>query len=740
MTGDTDRHNAAARQRFCAGDRLAVLLPLPLSRPYDYLVPAGLEASPGDFVQVSLGTRRLPAVVWGEGASSIDAGKLKSLEAVLPAPPLPEVSLRFVEWVAQYTVQPQGAVLRMVMSIPEALTPALPKWALRRAAQWHEGKLSPARTRVLAVLADGTPRSSSSIARAAGCGQSVVHHLLAAGALERVEIDPAPRPLPDGNRAGRALSGPQSAIAAALRGCVGNGFAVELLDGVPGAGKTDVYFEAVAETLSRDLQVLVLLPEISLGIQWRERFRTRFGVPPREWHSDLGRAERRQTWRAVAEGKEPAIVGTRSALFLPFPKLGLIIVDEEHDSSFKQEDGVAYHARDMAVVRARLGSIPCVLVSATPSLETVINVRSGRYREHVLQDRATGSLPPITEVVDLRRDRPPRDAFVAPTLRQALKETIAGGRQALLFLNRRGYAPLTLCRCCGHRLRCGSCSAWLVEHRLLGLLQCHYCGDRRPMLRTCPHCGAGDGLVPCGPGVERLAEEIASFAPEARTVLATSDTCSSPAAADALMRLIERHEVDLIIGTQLVSKGHHFPLLTLVGVVDADAGLGGGDLRAAERTFQLLYQVGGRAGREPDGEGRVGRVLLQTAMPQNPVIAALASGDRARFLAAEMGDRREAGMPPFGRLAALIVSARDETQVENAARSLAQAAPLTEGVRILGPAPPPLALLRGRHRRRLLAIADRQFRLSPWIRSWVEKVQLPSSTRLQIDIDPQTFL
>lgn len=719
---------------------MAVLLPLPLSCPYDYLVPAGLEAGPGDFVQVSLGTRRLPAVVWGEGTSSIDAGKLKSLEAVLPAPPLPELSRRFVEWVAQYTVQPQGAVLRMVMSVPEALTPVSPKWAFRRAVHWREGKLSPARTRVLAVLADGTPRSSSEIARAAGCGESVVRHLLAAGALERVEIDAAPRQLPDGKRPGRTLSGPQSAVAAALRGCVGNGFAVELLDGVPGAGKTDVYFEAVAEALSRDLQVLVLLPEISLGIQWRERFQARFGVPPREWHSDLGRAERRQTWRAVAEGKEPVIVGTRSALFLPFPKLGLIIVDEEHDSSFKQEDGVAYHARDMAVVRSRLGSIPCVLVSATPSLETVINVRSGRYREHILQDRATGSLPPIIEVVDLRRDQPPGDAFVAPTLREALKETIAGGRQALLFLNRRGYAPLTLCRCCGHRLRCGSCSAWLVEHRLLGLLQCHYCGYRRPLLRTCPQCGAADALVPCGPGVERLAEEIASFAPEARTVLATSDTCSSPAAADALMRLIERHEVDLIIGTQLVSKGHHFPLLTLVGVVDADAGLGGGDLRAAERTFQLLYQVGGRAGREPDGEGRVGRVLLQTAMPQNPVIAALASGDRARFLAAEMDDRRETGMPPFGRLAALIVSARDETQAEKAARSLAQAAPLTEGVRILGPAPAPLALLRGRHRRRLLAIAARQFRLSPWIRNWVEKVQLPSSIRLQIDIDPQSFL
>jgi primosomal protein N' (replication factor Y) len=664
---------------------------------------------------------------------------LKPLNTVLPAPPLPEVSRRFVEWVAQYTVQPQGAVLRMVMSVPEALSAGSPKRVLRLATPRSEMKLSPARQRVLAVLADGSPRSSSELARAAGCGTSVVRHLLAAGVLESIEIAPIPQ-LPDGRLAGRALSGPQIAAATALRSRIGNGFSVELLDGVPGAGKTDVYFEAIAEALSCELQVLVLLPEISLGIQWRARFAARFGAPPREWHSDLGRADRRHTWRAVAEGNEPVIVGTRSALFLPFPRLGLIVVDEEHDSSFKQEDGVAYHARDMAVVRARLGSIPCILVSATPSLETVFNVRSRRYNGHTLQDRATGSAPPRTEIVDLRLDRPPKDCFVAPALRRAVQETIAAGRQALLFLNRRGYAPLTLCRSCGYRLRCNSCSAWLVEHRLLGLLQCHYCGYRRRLPRACPGCGAVDGLVACGPGVERLAEEVAAFVPGARTVLATSDTCSSPAAAEALMRSIERHEVDLIIGTQLMSKGHHFPLLTLVGVVDADAGLAGGDLRAAERTFQLLYQVGGRAGREPADERNLGRVLLQTAVPENPVIAALVCGDRARFLEAEAADRRESGLPPFGRLAALIISARDEAQAESAARSLALAAPPSDGLRILGPAPPPLALLRGRHRRRLLAIATRDFALSPWIRNWVARVPLSSTVRMQIDMDPQSFL
>ncbi|HYN38873.1 MAG TPA: primosomal protein N', partial [Rhodospirillales bacterium] len=568
-----------------------------------------------------------------------------------------------------------------------------PARALRLAVPHPEIKPSPARTRVLAVLADGVARPPAELAREAGCGEAVVRGLLAAGALKAVELPAVAPTSPDWRRAGRVLSPAQAEAAAALRAAVGRGFTVELVDGVPGSGKTEVYFEAIAEALERDLQVLVLLPEIALGAQWRARFAARFGAPPAEWHSDLSRTERRQTWRWVAEGAARVIVGARSALFLPYPRLGLIIVDEEHDGSFKQEDGVAYHARDMAVVRARLGAIPCVLVSATPSLETVVNVRAGRYHEQALPDRATGASAPVVEVIDLRRDPPPKGGFIAPTLRGALAQTIAAGRQALLFLNRRGYAPLTLCRGCGHRMRCPSCTAWLVEHRLVGRLQCHHCGYGRLLPPACPACGAADSLAPCGPGVERLAEEAAAILPDARTVLATSDTLTSPAAAAELVARIERHEVDLIIGTQIVAKGYHFPLLMLVGVIDADLGLAGGDLRAAERTFQLLYQVGGRAGREAAaGEQAVGRVLLQTAWPQHPVIAALAAGDRARFLAAEEADRRDAGMPPFGRLAALIISARDEAQADAAARAIARAAPATDGVRVLAPAPAPLAL------------------------------------------------
>lgn len=734
----TDASNPAlreSRRRFGDGERVAVLLPLPLAGPYDYSVPPGLTVAAGDFVEAPLGGRAMAGVIWGAGSKEVREAKLRPLGRLLPAPPLPEVSRRFVDWVAGYTVHPPGAVLRMLMSVPEALAPAKPRFALRRSGHSVSLKPTPARGRVLAVLADGPPRPLAELAREAACGEGVVRGMLAAGVLASEEVRAPPELAADWRRIGLALTPAQAESAARLRELLDRGFAVTLVDGVPGSGKTEVYFEAVAEALSRDLQVLVLLPEIALGAQWRARFQTRFGAPPREWHSDLGRPERRRTWRAAAEGETCVVVGARSALFLPFRKLGLIVVDEEHDSSFKQEDGVTYHARDMAVVRARLGEIPAVLVSATPSLETAVNARSSRYAEILLPERAAGAAPPVVELIDLRRDRPPKGGFISPTLRRALADTLAAGTQALLFLNRRGYAPLTLCRGCGHRIRCPSCTAWLVEHRLIGRLQCHYCGFTTPLPRACPACGTPDSLAACGPGVERLAEEVATLLPEARTVIATSDTLQGPGAAAELVRRIEAHDVDLIIGTQIIAKGYHFPLLALVGVVDADLGLSGGDLRASERTFQLLYQVGGRAGRVASG-----RVLLQTSWPEHPVIVALASGNRARFLTTEENERRAASMPPFGRLAALIVSGRDEAAVEAAARALARSAPAIGGVRVLGPAPAPLAILRGRHRRRLLAHSRKSFALSGYVREWLASAALPNSVRVQVDIDPQSFL
>ena len=420
-----------------------------------------------------------------------------------------------------------------------------------------------------------------------------------------------------------------------------------------GSGKTEVYLEAVAECLRQGRQALVLLPEIALSSQWLERFERRFGVAPAVWHSDLTSRVRRVTWRAVAEGAAPVVVGARSALFLPFPDLGLVVIDEEHETAFKQEEGVVYHARDMAVVRARFCSAPAVLVSATPSLETLANVEAGRYRRLTLPTRHGGAVLPAVAAVDMRATPPERGRFLAPPLIAAVRDTLARGEQAMLFLNRRGYAPLTLCRHCGHRMQCPNCTAWLVEHRVRRALQCHHCGHTVPIPEECPACGAANSLVPVGPGVERITEEAAALFPDARRLVMASDTLPGPDAAAAAAHAIEAREVDLIIGTQIVAKGWHFPHLTLVGVVDADLGLAGGDLRAAERTVQLLHQVAGRAGRAE----APGRVLLQTFSPEHPVMQALVEGDLAAFMAREAAQRRPGHWPPYGRLAALIVSA-----------------------------------------------------------------------------------
>ncbi len=765
--------------------RLGVLLPLPLAGAYDYLVPAGMELAPGTFVTVPLGARRAVGVVWGEARGGVEEARLKEVIAPLEAPPMPAAMRRFIDWVAAYTVSPPGAVLRMAMSVPEALEPPKPVTAYAlvegifgpsphpgplprgegpvpsphpepvEGGEGREGegktpadlstakdiaglRLTPARRRVLAALAGGPPRPAAELAREAGVSPSVVPGLARAGALARVALaaEPAP-PAPDPARPGPALSPAQARAAGELRaGAARGGFAVTRLDGVTGSGKTEVYFEAIAEALARGRQVLVLLPEIALSPQWFERFRARFGAAPVVWHSDVGRAGRRRAWRWVAEGAARVVVGARSALFLPFPDLGLIVVDEEHDASYKQEEGVVYHARDMAVVRARLADAPAVLVSATPSLESVVNVARGRYARLHLPERHGGAAMPAIRVVDMRAEPPARGRWLSPPLAEALAETVAAGEQAMLFLNRRGYAPLTLCRKCGHRLQCPNCTAWLVEHRLAGRLACHHCGYRLQVPEVCPECGAAEALVACGPGVERVAEEAAALVPGARLAIMTSDTVVGAAAAQELIRAVGEREIDLLIGTQIVAKGHHFPYLTLLGVVDADLGLAGGDLRAAERTYQLLSQVAGRAGRE----ARPGRVLMQTYMPEHSVMRALARGDRDGFLAAEEAARRDHGMPPFGRLAALVVSGRDAAQVDKVARALGRAAPRGPNLQVLGPALAPLATLRGHHRRRLLLKAAREVDVQAALRHWLAQVAPPASVRVKVDVDPYSFL
>ncbi len=717
--------------------RVSVLLPLPLAGAYDYAVPAGLDVGPGDFVRVPLGPRRLNGVVWdGNAEGGVEDARLKPIEARLDVPPLPDVLRRLVDWVAAYTLSAPGGVLRMCMSAPAALEPPRARTAYALGGP-PPPRMTAARQRVLAVLADGPPRPARDLAEVAAVSAGVVRGLADAGTLVAVPLPPdAPFERPDPLRPGPALSAEQGSAAAELMARVRDGFSVTLLEGVTGSGKTEVYFEAIAETLRAGRQALVLLPEIALGAQWLERFEARFGARPAEWHSDLTQGQRRRTWRAVAENRAAVVVAARSGLFLPFPDLGLIVVDEEHDPSFKQEEGVIYNARDMAVVRARLGQHSIVLASATPSLETVFNAQQGRYRRvHLPNRHGTAELPRV-EAVDMRTDPPPRNRWLSSALRAALEKTFAAGEQAMLFLNRRGYAPLTLCAACGHRIDCPNCTAWLVEHRYSGRLECHHCGFGTDIPPLCPACGAEDSLKPCGPGVERLAEEVADIFPEVRHAIMASDMLRGPRDMAALVRRITDREIDLVIGTQVMAKGHHFPMLTLVGVVDADLGLAGGDLRAAERTLQLLSQVAGRAGRAE----HPGRVILQTYMPEHPAIEALISGDREGFLAREAEARAAAGMPPYGRLAALIVSGTGLAAVEAAAAALGRRAPRGRGVSVLGPAPAPLAMLRGRHRYRLLLKTDRSVNIQAVLRGWLAAVAMPSTVRVQVDVDPYSFL
>ncbi len=738
-----DRTTTAGDLFITEGHRVKVLLPLPLAGPYDYRVPFDAPPEPGSFVVVPLGQTERIGVVWPEGghpngAERVADERLKDVVSVLEVPPLADDEIAFIDWAAAYTLAPPGAFLRMAMSVPAALQPPPPKRAYRAAVPCPDIKMTPARQRVLSVLHAGPPRLAQELALEAGVGTGVVKGLHKAGALEEVLIEPHRRwPAPDPSRHGPVLSEAQSAAAAELRARVAeDSYSVTLLDGVTGSGKTEVYFEAVAAALAAGRQVLVLLPEIALSAQWLDRFEARFGAPPALWHSEVTPTRRRDTWRGIAEGRIRIVVGARSALHLPFHALGLIVIDEEHDQAFKQEDGTIYNARDMAVVRARFAGCPIVMISATPSLETWVNVETGRYRRLHLPERHGSSTLPDVTLVDLRKDRPARGSFLAPALRTALAETLAEGGQALLFLNRRGYAPLTLCRACGHRLNCPQCTAWLVEHRLGGRLQCHHCGFATPVPADCPSCGAEQSLVACGPGVERLAEEAAAFLPEARATIVTSDTLSGPAAAEEFVRAVIDREVDLIIGTQIVAKGYHFPHLALVGVVDADLGLGGGDLRAAERTFQLLHQVAGRAGRED----RPGRVLVQTHDPSAPVLQAIKAGDREGFLAAEANLREEAGMPPFGRLAAVIVTAPDPDTAESVAAQMARTAPFGQGFQVLGPAPAPLAVLRGRHRQRFLLKATRDISVQKVLHDWLDGIKLPSAVRVSVDIDPYSFV
>ena len=714
----------------------SVLLPMPLPEAFDYAEPEGMGLELGDQVAAPLGPRLLRGVVVGLRDAVGGNRPLKPLEAILEEPRLPPGTVEFVQWAARYSVDWPGQPLAIALRGARSPKPRPVRIAELTGIQ--PARPTPARMKVLEAAA--VALSPPDLARAAGVGAGVVKGLIDEGVLavrlvEAVaQFDP-----PDPHRAGAALNASQAAAAEALTSMLGEGgFNVALLDGITGSGKTEVYLEAAAAALAADptAQVLILLPEIALTQAVIGRVAERFGAEPGEWHSDVAPPVRRRVWEAVANGRCRIVVGARSALFLPFPNLKLIVVDEEHDASFKQEEGFIYHARDLAVARGKIEGAAVVLASATPSLESLRNAEQGRYRWLRLSSRHGDARLPDIALIDLRETPPDPGRWLSPPLVKAMGETFARGEQTLLFLNRRGYAPLVLCKACGERMTAPDTDSWLVEHRYSGRLVCHLTGFSMPKPKACPHCGAHDSLVSIGPGVERVEEEAKGLFPQARVAVFSSDTVFDAREARRMIEAMADGQIDILVATQAAAKGHNFPDLTLVGVVDADLGLRGGDLRAAERTYQLLAQATGRAGRK----ARPGRALLQTWAPEHAVMQALAAQDRDAFVAAEMAERELAGLPPFGRLAAVIVSGVDPAQLEAFVQTMAQAAPNSTGVEVYGPADAPLGLIRGRRRKRFLVRAERTVDLSAYMATWRARVKPPGAIRVAIDIDPYSFL
>ncbi|MEP1610995.1 MAG: primosomal protein N' [Roseobacter sp.] len=720
-------------------DLIAVLSTQPLGRALDYRAPEG-GCHLGAFVEVPLGPRKVLGVVWGPGKGDYDLSKIRAAYRVLDVAPMREEMRAFLSKAAAYTLTPMPAMLRLATRAPGLGDPPSMRKVYRR-AEGEPDKMTAARRKVLAALKEYGDLSFTlkELAEMAGVGGSVVKGLVAQGAV-REEDSPRDVPFPrlDPSLAGKSLTADQAAGAAHLAQAVrSEKYGTTLLRGVTGSGKTEVYLEAVAAALEAGRQALVLLPEIALTAEFLTRVQERFGAKPAEWHSGATMTERRRIWRMVGQGDAQLVIGARSALFLPYQNLGLIVVDEEHDTSYKQEEGVLYNARDMAVLRASICGAQVVLASATPSLESWVNAEAGKYTKLELTSRFGPAVLPQMNAIDMRAESLPSDRWVSDVLKKEVDARLARGEQAMLFINRRGYAPITLCRACGHQIGCDDCDARMVEHRFLKRLVCHQCGESKPMPTQCPACGAEDRLAPVGPGVERLAEEAIELFPDARIATLSSDMYGTARALKAEIEKIAEGGADIVIGTQLVAKGHNFPNLTLVGVIDADLGLHGSDLRAAERTFQLMRQVAGRAGRAE----KPGTALLQTYQPEHPVIRAILVGNEEEFWTAEAQEREMANAPPYGRMAGIILSASDVATAFDVGNELARLdQPLRAiGAQVFGPAPAPIARVRGRHRVRLLIKAAKSAPLQDAVSKWIAQVKIKGDMRIAVDIDPQSF-
>lgn len=719
--------------------RAKVVVLAPMETALDYLIPDDLDLRVGDHVWVPLGHAKIRGLV-AEIYESAEAAKLKPIASRIDDPRVPEASLRFWLWAAGWTLTAPGTFLKGCLQALKT-----PKAQARYGYVRNDIeaiKPTPKQARVLesAVL----PLTAAELAQAAGVTPGVVQTLEKNGWLDKVELSTEGFAVPDPDHKTPSLNPDQTAADRLLQNeWDRQGFAPVLLDGVTGSGKTEVYLETVARALRDDptAQVLVLLPEIALTTAVMGRLESRFGVPPVQWHSAVSASQRRRIWEGVAAGEARLIVGARSALFLPYKNLRLIVIDEEHDGSYKQEEGVRYQARDLAVMRAHRDGFMVVLASATPSLETLTNAQKERYVWVRLESRhGTAQLPDIS-LIDMKAHSPDAGPtgdkwWLSDPLVAEITETLQRHEQVLLFLNRRGYAPLVLCRACGERMTSPRTDSWLVEHRASGRLVCHLTGFSMKKPDRCPHCGALDSLTSIGPGVERILEEVQERFPQARAEIFSSDTTPDADSSAALIKRVEDHEIDILIATQAAAKGHNFLNLTLVGIVDADLGLKGGDLRAAERTFQLLAQATGRAGRAT----KPGRAVLQTYTPEHPVMQALQAQDREAFYAYEQMSRDIAQFPPYGRLGAVILSAKNNGLLNRFARELALAIPNTEGIDVYGPADAPLSLVRGMWRKRFLVRADRNRDLQGFMTAWLKSLKAPNAVRVVTDIEPYSFL
>jgi len=709
----------------------------PVDRLLDYLIPDTFDLQVGDHVRVPLGNSRIRGVVTEVcDVPDTETGfKLKAVLERIDDPPVPPQSLEFWLKAAGWTLTPPGVFLTGCLSGLRAPR-AVVQYVYARTDKPAD-KLKPKQRAVLEAAL--VPRSAAELGRAAAVSASVVQTLEKNGYLQKRVRETAEFAAPDPAFNPPVLNDSQYAADQLIRAEWDRQvYSTVLLDGVTGSGKTEVYLESVARALRDDpeAQILILLPEIALTTAVMGRMAARFGTEPVQWHSALSQGQRRRVWEGVATGQVRLVVGARSALFLPFARLKLIIIDEEHDASYKQEDGVRYQARDLAVMRAHRDNILLVLASATPSMETLTNAQKGRYRWIRLENRHGVAQLPDIDLIDLKSQPPEKGFWLSDRLVAEMTATLSRGEQILLFLNRRGYAPLVLCRACGERMTAPHTDSWLVEHRATNRLVCHLTGFSMKKPERCPHCGALDSLTAVGPGVERILEEVSERFPAARAEIFSSDTAPDAESSAALIRRVEDNQTDILIATQAAAKGHNFPNLTLVGIIDADLGLKGGDLRAAERSFQLLAQATGRAGRAQ----KPGRAFLQTYTPEHPVMQALKAQDRDAFFAYEQMGRDMARFPPFGRLAAVILSAKDRAGLERFSRELALAVPNTDGIDVFGPADAPIALVRGQWRKRFLVRADRNRDLQGFVSVWTRAIKKPNAVRLIVDIDPYSFM